>query len=74
MTTIIIDGHSLVADPGQTVLETARSAGIAVPTLCYHHALGPYGACRLCIVEAEGPSLGRTITTSCDLMPAEGKK
>lgn len=72
MTTITIDGHSLVADPGQTVLETARAAGIAVPTLCYHHALGPYGTCRLCIVEAEGPSLRHTITTSCNLMPADG--
>lgn len=72
MTSITIDGQKLAADPGKTVLETARSAGIAVPTLCYHHALGPYGTCRLCIVEAEGPSLRHTITTSCNLMPADG--
>jgi predicted molibdopterin-dependent oxidoreductase YjgC len=72
MTSITIDGRKIAADPGQTVLETARSVGIAVPTLCYHHALGPYGACRLCIVEAEGPSLRHTVTTSCNLMPADG--
>lgn len=72
MTTITIDGRDIAAEPGQTVLETARSAGIAIPTLCYHHALGPYGVCRLCIVEAEGPSLSRTITTSCNLMPVDG--
>ncbi|MBA4371423.1 MAG: hypothetical protein C0402_01030 [Thermodesulfovibrio sp.] len=72
MTTLTIDGQTLVAGPGQTVLETARAAGIAIPTLCYHHALGPYGTCRLCIVEAGGPSLSHTITTSCNLMPADG--
>lgn len=72
MTSITIDGRKLAADPEKTVLETARSAGIAVPTLCYHHALGPYGSCRLCIVEAEGPSLGHTVTTSCNLMPSGG--
>ncbi|MGC2061458.1 MAG: 2Fe-2S iron-sulfur cluster-binding protein [Thermodesulfovibrionales bacterium] len=72
MTSIIIDGREIPVEPEKTVLETARFAGIAIPTLCYHHALGPYGTCRLCIVEAEGPSLRHTITTSCNLMPADG--
>lgn len=72
MTIITIDGQELAAEPGSTVLETARAAGIAIPTLCYHHALGPYGACRLCLVEAGGPLLRQTITTSCNLSPSEG--
>ncbi|MBI5846522.1 MAG: (2Fe-2S)-binding protein [Nitrospirae bacterium] len=72
MTTITIDGRDIAAEPEKTVLDTARSVGIAIPTLCYHKALGPYGSCRLCIVEAEGPSLSHTITTSCNLMPVDG--
>jgi NADH dehydrogenase/NADH:ubiquinone oxidoreductase subunit G len=36
-----------------TVLEAAQGAGIAIPTLCHHEKLEPYGACRICTVEAE---------------------
>ncbi len=46
-----IDGQELEATEGQTILEVARRAGIPIPTLCYHPALEPYGACRLCTVE-----------------------
>lgn len=67
-----IDGRNMEAPPGATVLETARNAGITIPTLCYHKALGPYGVCRLCIVEAEGPSLSATVAPSCTLRAAEG--
>jgi NADH dehydrogenase/NADH:ubiquinone oxidoreductase subunit G len=31
-----IDGHLVTAQPGQSVLEAARAAGIVIPTLCYH--------------------------------------
>jgi NADH dehydrogenase/NADH:ubiquinone oxidoreductase subunit G len=36
-----------------TILEAAQSAGIFIPTLCHHQKLEPYGACRICTVEAE---------------------
>lgn len=48
-----IDGKEVKAREGMTVLDAARSAGIDIPTLCYHEKLEPYGACRLCIVEVE---------------------
>ncbi|MBU2622459.1 MAG: (2Fe-2S)-binding protein [Proteobacteria bacterium] len=48
-----IDGKEVKARAGMTVLEAARSAGISIPTLCYHEKLEPFGGCRLCIVEAE---------------------
>lgn len=38
-------------EEGTTILEAAREAGVYIPTLCYHQALEPIGACRLCIVE-----------------------
>jgi NADH dehydrogenase/NADH:ubiquinone oxidoreductase subunit G len=48
-----IDGKEVRAKEGMTVLEAARSAGISIPTLCYHEKLEPFGGCRLCIVELE---------------------
>jgi len=46
-----IDGREVKATEEMTILNAARSVGISIPTLCYHEALTPYGACRLCIVE-----------------------
>jgi NADH dehydrogenase/NADH:ubiquinone oxidoreductase subunit G len=48
-----IDGKEVKATEGMTVLEAAKSAGIFIPTLCYHEKLEPFGGCRICIVEAE---------------------
>ncbi len=59
-----IDGKEVGAREGTTLLEAARSAGIFIPTLCYHEKLEPYGGCRLCIVEVE--DRGRTsLVVSC---------
>jgi heterodisulfide reductase subunit A len=66
-----IDGQQLAAEEGQTVLEVARRAGISIPTLCYHPALEPYGACRLCTVEIQW---GRrsSLQTACTYPVQEG--
>ncbi len=48
-----IDGKEVKTTEGMTVLEAAQSAGIFIPTLCYHEKLEPFGGCRICIVEVE---------------------
>lgn len=48
-----IDGKMVAAEAGTTILEAARSVGVAIPTLCDHEKLAPYGACRVCTVEAD---------------------
>jgi len=48
-----IDGREVSAREGMTLLQAAQSAGIQIPTLCYHEKLEPHGGCRLCLVEAE---------------------
>ena len=59
-----IDGKEVTAREGMTLLQAATSAGIDIPTLCYHEKLEPHGGCRLCIVEAE--IRGRTrLVVSC---------
>jgi len=64
-----IDGREVEAKQGMTVLEAARSAGIFIPTLCHHEKLEPYGACRICVVEAE--ARGRTNLVAACIHPVE---
>ena len=59
--------------PGETILSVARREGIRIPTLCFHEALAPYGACRLCIVEVEEAGK-KQIVTSCTTPARAGMK
>lgn len=71
MTTVIIDGKRVEADPSQTILEAARRVGIRIPTLCHDPRLKPSGACRICVVEVEGQG---NLAASCATPVAEGMK
>ncbi len=51
----IINGKSITAEPGMTILQAARANGIHIPTLCDHPALSPFGACRVCSSDREEP-------------------
>jgi len=48
-----IDGRDVAATEGMTVLEAARRAGIAIPTVCHNEKLEAFGGCRLCTVEVQ---------------------
>jgi NADH dehydrogenase/NADH:ubiquinone oxidoreductase subunit G len=71
MVSVKIDGHEIECREGTTVLEAVRSLGIPVPTLCYHEALTPYGACRLCVVEIISSGRKR-LAASCVYPVEEG--
>ena len=64
-----IDGRQVAAEPGTTILEAAKAAGIDIPTLCHHDTLGASSACRLCVVEVEGRA---DPVTACDTPVADG--
>ena len=69
MINLTINGQKITAPAGSTILEAARQNGIYIPTLCYDEAVEVYGACGLCVVEAEGvPKLLR----ACSAKAAEG--
>ncbi len=51
--------------PSRSSTGAAKKAGIVVPTFCYHEALKPYGACRLCMVEIV-QNRQRRLVTSCN--------
>ncbi|MFI5295077.1 MAG: NADH-quinone oxidoreductase subunit NuoG [Thermodesulfovibrionales bacterium] len=69
MIKITINGKEITLEKAVTVLDAARSAGIKIPTLCYHEQLEKYGGCRLCLVEVE--KMPR-LQTACTLMVADG--
>lgn len=64
-----VDGKSVAAEPGMTILDAAGRVGISIPTLCAHKDLLPYGACRICTVEVEVN--GRTGLVAACQHPAE---
>lgn len=51
MARLIIDGTTVDAPPGATVLEAAALAGIDLPALCHVPGLRPQTSCMLCVVE-----------------------
>jgi bidirectional [NiFe] hydrogenase diaphorase subunit len=53
---LIIDGLAIEARSEQTLLQAARGAGIAIPTLCHLETACGAGVCRMCLVEVEGAS------------------
>ncbi len=66
MINLTINGKAITAPEGSTILEAARANGIDIPTLCYDKAVEIYGACGLCVVEAEGiPKLLRSCSAKC---------
>src|SRR5258707_14415152 len=54
MPALKIDGRTLSAEDGQTILDAARKAGIEIPTLCWYPKLSTVGNCRICLVSVEG--------------------
>ncbi len=69
MVTLTIDGQIIHVKRHTPILDAAKQLGIHIPTLCYHEALKPYGACRLCIVEVYRGNRSKLVT-SCNY-PAE---
>ncbi|MEI6895909.1 MAG: formate dehydrogenase subunit alpha [Psychromonas sp.] len=65
---LTIDGQTITAFEGESVMRAALKVGINIPRLCATDSLKPIGGCRLCIVEIEGAR----ITTSCTAIVAEG--
>ena len=64
MIKLTINGIEHEFTEGKTLLECIEDVGLKVPTLCYHKALRPYGACRLCLVEISQNGRSK-VETSC---------
>ena len=59
---IQIDGKTIQAEEGKSILEVCHKESISIPTLCYHSDLNVAGICRICVVEIEG---WKTLQAAC---------
>jgi formate dehydrogenase major subunit len=66
---MIIDGVPVQVEAGQTILQAARKAGIAIPTLCHVEGFEPSSSCFLCVVQIQGRA---GLWPSCAMPAAEG--
>ena len=64
-----LNGESVEALPGETILQAAERTGTEIPHLCYTEGLRADGNCRACVVEVDGE---RVLAPSCCRNPTPG--
>lgn len=69
MVNITIDTRKIQVPASYTVLEAAKYANIAIPTLCFLKDINEIGACRMCVVEIKG---ARSLQAACVYPVSEG--
>ena len=69
MVNFTLNGKTVSAEKGETILNVARKEGVYIPTMCYLEKCTSVGSCRLCVVDVEGVE-GQIL--SCQTPPTEG--
>ncbi len=69
MINLKLNGKSIKARNGQTILEVAVENGIKIPTLCHDVELKPFGSCWVCAVKVTNR---KGFVTACGTEVAEG--
>ena len=64
-----LNGDTISALAGETIIEAAKRHGVEIPHLCYKEGMRPDGNCRACMVEIKGE---RVLAPSCCRQPAKG--
>ena len=64
-----INGKSIAAREGSTILEAARENEIHIPTLCHLAGCGPDSSCRVCVAEVAGAP---RLMPACSTLASEG--
>lgn len=69
LNTLTLNGKIISFNPGETILEAAKTHGVDIPTLCYLQAADHKGVCRICVVEVEG---AERLLPACATPAAQG--
>ncbi|NUM33208.1 MAG: (2Fe-2S)-binding protein [Candidatus Brocadiae bacterium] len=71
---LTIDGKKISSQEGESILDVAKRANIAIPTLCYKPWTEAHGGCRLCSVEITRDSWDgwKKVVTSCNHPAQDG--
>src|SRR5579859_4168894 len=64
-----LNGETISAFAGETIIEAAKRYGTEIPHLCYKEGMRPDGNCRACMVEIKGE---RVLAPSCCRYPKDG--
>jgi formate dehydrogenase major subunit len=64
-----IDGESVSAEGGATILAAAARAGIEIPAICHDSRCASTGSCRMCLVEIQGKE---GLFTACQTKVEDG--
>jgi formate dehydrogenase major subunit len=64
--TFNLNGESVDAFEGETIIQAAQRNGVEIPHLCYMEGIRPDGNCRSCMVEIKGE---RVLAPSCCRVP-----
>ena len=64
-----LNGESVEALAGETIIQAAQRTGTEIPHLCYTEGLRANGNCRACMVEIDGE---RVLAPSCCRNPTPG--
>src|SRR4051812_14588377 len=64
-----LNGETISAFAGETIIQAAARYGTDIPHLCYKEGYRPDGNCRACVVEIKGE---RVLAPSCCRQPAQG--
>lgn len=64
MANITLNGMSVTASDGKSILDVATEHGVSIPTLCYLKELNCIGSCRVCLVSVEGEGLVAACNTA----------
>src|SRR5260370_35653688 len=66
-----LNGETISAFAGETIIQAAKRHGVEIPPLCYKEGYRPDGNCRACMVEIKGD---RVLAPSCCRQPAKHKE
>ena len=72
MPSITIDQRTIAAQPGETILQAARAAGIEIPTLCFLEGHPAGASCMVCAVKLKAngqfiPACGSRVVDGMEL-------
>jgi len=73
-----LDGQTVQAVQGETILQAADRLGVDIPRLCYKDGYRADGNCRACVVEVAGervlaPSCCRAVTPGMDVQASSDR-
>ena len=65
---IVVDGETIIAHPGELLIDACERAGTYIPRFCHHTRMRPVGMCRMCLVDVDtgrGPALQASCMLEC---------